>query len=205
MTLQKTTSLCLVLLLVGCSSNNIKSTPDKKNDIASNIPPEIYYFDVSAGEKCKLKEAPAIKNKKLSLKPLVDKDGDWICEVKPVIYKVILSVKNIENITKEYELECDNPYGLMKECKGWGRWLTEMGPGPYMIESKGSPEVIPKSLMDNKIKTPTDDKAKSLTDDKAKSLTDDKAKSLTDDKAKPLTDDKAKPLTDDKDLTTQKN
>ena len=140
--------LTILILTSGCAT--VETTPELKKtntDIPiSHTPikssPSVYYFDLSAGDRCLLKEEPHAINNKLSLKPVLDKDGNWQCETKDVVYKVRLSVKNTDNITKDFELLCNNPYGLMKDCKGWGAWTSEMGPGPYVIDSKGSPEII---------------------------------------------------------------
>lgn len=140
-----------LLILVGCSI--LSACASTKNDVNSPVShspiasiKNNFYVDLSASERCKLKEEPSVKDGKLSLKPILNKDGEWLCETKPVVYTITLAVKNTDSVIKNFELECNNPYGLMKDCKGWGAWQNEMGPGPYIIESKGSPEVKTKNF-----------------------------------------------------------
>lgn len=140
--MKKILTIASVIIAAGCSS-----TPKVEEHSASNSentiskPVETFYIDLSASERCKIKEQPYVKEGKIQLKPVLDKEGNWVCDTKPVIYWITLSVKNTKNQTKEYKLECDNPYGLMKDCKGWNAWADELGPGPFVIETKGTPEV----------------------------------------------------------------
>lgn len=139
----KTALILLSLLIItGCSSSpNKEEHPVSHSEINTTKPTENLYVDLSASERCRIKEQPSIKDGKLQLKPIIDKEGNWVCDTKPVTYWITLNVKNTENKSKEYKLECDNPYGLMKDCKGWNAWMEELGPGPFVIETKGKPEM----------------------------------------------------------------
>lgn len=145
--MKKLLTIASIIIVTGCSSAPKVDVRSSSNvDNKNTKPAETLYIDLSASERCKIKEHPYVKEGKIQLKPVLDEDGNWLCDTKPVTYWITLSVKNTKNQIKEYKLECDNPYGLMKECKGWNAWSEELGPGPFVIETKGQPEVESKFI-----------------------------------------------------------
>ena len=136
-----TLPILIALATYGCSttSSNVNG-PISHAPITSKS--SKIYIDLSENDRCLIKEQPAIENKKLAIRPILNADGIWECETKPVIYKIKLHVKNTKKEEKDYTLICDNQYGLMKDCKGWNDWINDLGDGPFVIEAKGNPEKI---------------------------------------------------------------
>lgn len=58
------------------------------------------------------------------IKPIVNKDGAWECESKPIVYSIRLSVKNTDGLLKEYELECTTIW-TNERLQGWGAWMED--------------------------------------------------------------------------------